>query len=586
MDRRDGKVPSGWALTDVASVGEVRLGRQRSPDKLTGRSPCKYLRAANITPDGISVEEVLEMDFTAAERQVFLLRAGDVLLAEASGSPAQVGRAAIWQNQIAECCYQNTIIRFRPRLVSPEYAMLVFRHYAMSGKFAEIARGVGIQHLGATRFASMTFPLPPLAEQRRISAELNRRTDEIRQARRSLTTTLGNIAEQTKQILAAAVTGELVESEAVLADRDQRAFESGHALLMRLANDEASQSTIFDADSSKRHDTDAYKLPVGWAQARIDEVGALSLGKARSPQHQHGAYMHPYLRVANVYEDRIDVTHLLTMNFPPTEYDKYSLRYGDILLNDGQSPELVGRPAIYRGEAPGACFQNHLIRFRAGDAITPEFALLVFRHYLHSGIFKAAARWTTNIATLSLGRFSALPFPIPPLTEQARIVEEARRRLDASSAQQASVNAALERLPGMEAELLAAAIEGALVPQDEGDEPASQLLTGDEPIQVELPYDEAYVSEELHFEMPTEPSLKSSEPSLDSSEVTLGATIRAAGHPLRVPELFRMAGYDRDSTEDVERFYLALRSELGRSVRRVGEEPENDLLEAITVATE
>jgi len=267
------------------------------------------------------------------------------------------------------------------------------------------------------------------------------------------------------------------------------------------------------------------------------------------------------------------------MNFPPEEYAKYALRYGDILLNDGQSPELVGRPAMYRDEVPGACFQNHIIRFRAGDAVIPEFALVVFRHYLHSGVFKAAARWTTNIATLSQGRFSSLPMPIPPLDEQRRIVDEARRRLEMSSEQEADVRAALGGLPDMEAELLVAAVEGALTPQDEGDEPASELLSREGPIEPEVSELRAHPPKELNASM-------LSEPRVGFATSRLAEIIQAAGRPLQISELFRMAGYDRDSTEDVEQFYLALRSELGRSLRRVGEAPENGLLEAIVGAAE
>ena len=115
----------GWATPGVSDVGTVQLGRQRSPEKRTGQFPTKYIRAANITSEGLDLSDVLEMDFTPAERTVFTLRAGDVVLAEASGSPSQVGRAAIWRDEIPGCCYQNTVIRFRPFAVVPEYASVV-----------------------------------------------------------------------------------------------------------------------------------------------------------------------------------------------------------------------------------------------------------------------------------------------------------------------------------------------------------------------------------------------------------------------------------------------------------------------------
>jgi type I restriction enzyme S subunit len=123
--------------------------------------------------------------------------------------------------------------------------------------------------------------------------------------------------------------------------------------------------------------------------------------------------------VANVFEDRIDVRDIMQMNFTPAEYEKFRLLPGDVLLNEGQSNELVGRPAIYNGEVEGACFTNTLIRFRANPTTLPAFALLVFRHYMRSGQFQSIAKITTNIAHLGGGRFSEL-FALPPLDEQAK----------------------------------------------------------------------------------------------------------------------------------------------------------------------
>lgn len=71
-----------------------------------------------------------------------------------------------------------------------------------------------------------------------------------------------------------------------------------------------------------------------------------------------------------------------------------------MLLNEGQTPELLGRPAMYRGEPPGVAFTDSLIRFNAGERVDPEFALLVFRRHMRAGRFKRESRITTNIAPI------------------------------------------------------------------------------------------------------------------------------------------------------------------------------------------
>src|SRR5579863_69758 len=136
-------LPGSWGIATVDVVGQVCLGRQLSPKYREGTNPTPYIRAANITVNGLVLDDVQAMDFDEIEIEKYSLRDGDVLLAEASGSAKHVGRCAIWRNQIQTCCFQNTVIRFRSRSVRPEFSALVFHYYLDSGEFGRIARGVG-----------------------------------------------------------------------------------------------------------------------------------------------------------------------------------------------------------------------------------------------------------------------------------------------------------------------------------------------------------------------------------------------------------------------------------------------------------
>ena len=556
------KVPVSWTVTRVDRVGSVRTGLQRSPDRQTGRYSTKYLRSANITPTGLDLTDLREMDFMPEERTAFNLRSGDILITEASGTSGQVGRAAIWEGAIEGCCFQNHLIRFRPHAVTPEYALIVFRHYAASGVFARTARGVGIQHLGASRFASLLFPVAPLPEQRRIAEVAKSKLEQMREAKERLESATSNLAEQAREIVAAATSGTLVEA-------------MGEHTANRVGDVETHQPEGIDGHSGARRGQplpfDA--VPRRWAWRTIADVGMAQLGRQRSPAHHHGPNMRPYLRVANVFEDRIDTTDVLKMNFERAEVAQYELRRGDILLNEGQSPELVGRAAIYKDEIPGACFQNTLIRFRAGKDVVPEFALLVFRRYLHSGIFRSIARWSTNIAHLGLGRFRSLPFPVPPLQEQVRIAAAARRRLDATASQTSAVLESLTKVPDMERELLAAAVAGEIVPQVPGDEPADVLLArlGPPP---NLPRQRRRTRRSTEVR-----NRRRSKGRSRNGAVDLSAVLQESGGSLSLPELYARANFDRDQTEHVEQFYLALRSQLGRSVRLAGTNQENPIVE-------
>src|SRR5262249_5175120 len=152
-----------------------------------------------------------------------------------------------------------------------------------------------------------------------------------------------------------------------------------------------------------------------WPVVAVGDAGRVQLGRQRAPKYQSGKFGHPYVRVANVFEDRIDISDLLTMDFDEKDFEQYRLNYGDILLNEGQSTELVGRPAMWHNEVENCCFQNTLVRFQPNPQLTtPEYALELFLNYFRGGQFAKVSSKTSNVAHLGAGRFAAMPFILPP----------------------------------------------------------------------------------------------------------------------------------------------------------------------------
>jgi len=166
-------------------------------------------------------------------------------------------------------------------------------------------------------------------------------------------------------------------------------------------------------------------MPAGWHKYRIDEIGNVQSGRQRSPSAK--GRMRKYLRVANVLDGFIDTSNILEMPFTDKEYERFLLKEGDILLNEGQSLELVGRSAIYKGKPENCCFQNTLIRFSPGELVHGRYAQHLFRFCLITGRFAAIASRTTSIAHLGVERFSSMVVPVPPLAEQEEISRVAEK---------------------------------------------------------------------------------------------------------------------------------------------------------------
>ena len=168
--------------------------------------------------------------------------------------------------------------------------------------------------------------------------------------------------------------------------------------------------------------TKAGWIPCDWNVLRVKDAGAVQAGRQRSPHFTEGK-IYSYLRVANIYDGYIDSSDVKQMMFTEEEFHRYHLRNGDILLNEGQSLDLVGRCAKYMGVPPNCCFQNTLIRFRPNGLIQDDFCQILFAYLQKSGAFAKIASQTTSIAHLGVSRFANLQIPVPTIAEQKKIAK-------------------------------------------------------------------------------------------------------------------------------------------------------------------
>jgi len=163
-------------------------------------------------------------------------------------------------------------------------------------------------------------------------------------------------------------------------------------------------------------------IPEDWEVSEVRQRGQVITGKALAV-NAPGA-QRPYLRTKNVFDGRIEIDDVLTMPMTDEQFAQFEVRPGDVLLNEGQSLELVGRCSIYRGEFPEPCaIQNALLRFRARQDTSAVFASYLFRHCQHTGVFARISLQTTSIAHLGGPRFERLRLPWPRLPEQCAIAE-------------------------------------------------------------------------------------------------------------------------------------------------------------------
>jgi type I restriction enzyme S subunit len=376
----------------------------------------------NISRDGrVELENVKYVEDTKGAR----IEPGDVLFNN-TNSPHLVGKTAYFDRD-GEWAFSNHMTRLRPsRVIDGRFLALQLHWLWMRGFYKSIlSHHVNQASVATKTLAQVEILVPPIAEQRRIVEAIEEQ--------------LSRLHAQTAEIQRTI----------------RRSVQLRRAVLRRIVPE---------------------PLPSHWRLSVVDDVGVAGLGRQRAPQFHTGDQMRPYLRVANVLEDRLDLTDVMEMDFPGDQAVRYRLEPGDILLNEGQAPEFVGRPAMFRGEIDDLCFSKTLLRFRAGPGVESEFALLVFLSYLHSGRFRREARITTNIGHMVLARFKRIEFPLPPIAEQREIVDRVRSQLSKLERAQCDLNAALRKTSALRRAILARAFRGELVPPDLDDEPAASML--------------------------------------------------------------------------------------------------------------
>lgn len=166
-------------LRPLPDVTEIQGGIQKQPKRVPRDNPYPFLRVANVTAQGLELDDIHQIELFDGELDRLKLRSGDLLVVEGNGSASQIGRAALWDGSIANCVHQNHLIRVRPKDgLLPKYLAAVWNSPQNRSRLTGVASSSsGLYTLSVSKLKQLSIPVPEIARQRELLDQVEAVTD-------------------------------------------------------------------------------------------------------------------------------------------------------------------------------------------------------------------------------------------------------------------------------------------------------------------------------------------------------------------------------------------------------------------------
>lgn len=372
-----GKIPATW---DVSKIGTLYTQRNEKvsdkdypPLSVTMKGILPQLATAAKTDDGDNRKLVRVGDFAINSRSD---RRGSCGISPYDGSVSLI----------------NTILVSRKKM-HPGYYDWLFHTTLFADEFYKWGHGI-VDDLWTTRWQEMKrilVPVPPYETQSAIASYLDTQCAKIDEIIAQAKASMEDYKQWKASIIYEAVTKGLNP------------------------NVEMKDSGIEWVGN----------VPAHWRVTKIKNFVSLRSGITLGKQYPPDAQLvsRPYLRVANVKAEHVDLQDVATIMVTIEEAEKNALKPGELLMTEGGDRDKLGRGTIWHGEIPGCLHQNHVFAVQVDE----KYMLTKFLDYLTASpvgreYFDLTAKKTTNLASTNATTILQFSVPIPPLTEQEKII--------------------------------------------------------------------------------------------------------------------------------------------------------------------
>ena len=470
-------LPAGWTLT---TLGELCFPVKKVRPRDKPADSFKYLDITsidNVTRQIVAPKTYFGKDAPSRARQE--VNSGNILFSTVRTYLRNI--ALVPTEFDGEIASTGFCVLGPCGLVESRFVFYFVQNDEFIRRLSSIQRGTSYPAVRDTDVLAQEIPLPPLAEQRRIVADIETQFTRLDASVAALRRAQANLKRYRASVLKDACEGRLVPTEAELARSEGREYEPAAVLLERILAERRARWESQEKRRGKYKEPSAPdastlpELPEGWVWATAGQLVAEPLANGRSVKTASEGF--PVLRLTALHEGEINQDEYKIGEWTAEQAAPFLIQKGDFLVSRGNgSVRLVGIGGLVGDVEAPVAFPDTLIRFRLSEHVLDSYFCRVWNSSVVRMQLEQMARTTAGIHKVNQQDLSACTIPLPPLAEQRRIIAEVERRLSVIQQAEATVEASLARAERLRQSILKQAFSGRLVPQDPDDEPASVLL--------------------------------------------------------------------------------------------------------------
>ena len=417
-------LPEGWQIKSLSEVSAaIQYGHTaKASQEVIGP---RMLRITDIQGGTVNWGNVPYCSIDEKNKNKYLLKENDLVFARTG---ATVGKSYLIRGNVPESVYASYLIRVRlTESVDPKYVAYFFQSSDYWAQISKSQAGIGQPNVNGKKLAAIRVPVAPLDQQKHIVAEIEKQFSRLDEAIANLKRVKANLKRYKAAVLKAAVEGRLVETEAELASREGRSYETGEQLLQCILETRRSQwkGKGKYKEPTAPDTTDLPELPEGWKWATVEQISSqVQYGYTASAITRDSGVR--FLRITDIQDDRVDWSTVPSCDITEDEKCELLLKTEDIVF--ARTGATVGKSFQLKGSFPDSVFASYLIRISPHDEKTSDWLNLFF----HSSEYWRQIRSSqVGIGQPNVNgtRLKGVIVPLPPIGEQGRINSEIDRRL-------------------------------------------------------------------------------------------------------------------------------------------------------------